>query len=293
MMNRKAFIGTVSGIAAAVCYGTNPLGALKLYGEGLTTNTVLLYRFGFALLLITAILLFRRESLRVTAQEFKALSGLGLLFAVSSMTLYSSFRYISAGIASTILFVYPVMTAAIMALFFKERITATTVSSILLSLVGVALLYWGDSGGALSTIGVLLVVLSALTYAVYIIVVDRSHLHMSAFKINFYVLLYCVAGNLVYSLVAGMPIQPLHNATCWFYVGWLSVVPTIFALVLMVYAAKYIGSTPTAILGALEPLSAVMIGIFVFGESFTLRLAMGILLILGAVLLIVLRKAKV
>ena len=289
--NRK-FIGTLAGIAAAICYGTNPLGALKLYAEGMQTNSVLFYRFGLAWVIIALVMLFRKESLKVTWKEFRALTGLGLLFIVSSLTLYLSFHYMAAGVASTILFTYPVMTAVIMAVFFHERITWSTVVSLLLSSVGVALLYWSDSAGALSTIGVLLVLASALSYALYIIVVNQSDLQMSTFKINFYVLMYCALGMLVYSWIAGLPLILPQNAVSWFYVGWLALVPAIFALVLMVYAAKYVGSTATAILGALEPLTAVLIGIFVFNEPFTVNLAIGIVLILAAVVLIAVVKKR-
>ena len=291
MKNRK-LIGTLAGIAAAICYGTNPLGALKLYAEGMQTNSVLFYRFGLAWVIIALVMLFRKERVKVTWQEFRALTGLGLLFIVSSLTLYLSFHYMAAGVASTILFTYPVMTAVIMAVFFHERITWSTVVSLLLSGVGVALLYWSDSAGVLSTIGVVLVLASALSYALYIIVVNKSDLQMSSFKINFYVLMYCALGMVVYSLVAGLPLTLPQNAISWFYVGWLAVVPAIFALVLMVYAAKYVGSTTTAILGALEPLTAVLIGIFVFHETFTLNLAIGIVLILAAVVLIATAKKQ-
>lgn len=292
MRNRK-LIGTLAGIAAAVCYGTNPLGALKLYAEGMQTNSVLFYRFGLAWVIIAIVMLFRKESLKVTRQEFTALTGLGLLFIVSSLTLYLSFHYMAAGVASTILFTYPVMTAVIMAVFFRERITWTTVCALVLSGVGVALLYWSDNAGTLSTIGVVLVLASALSYALYIILVNRSNLQMSSFKINFYVLFYCALGMVVYSLIAGLPLKLPQTATSWFYVGWLAIVPAIFALVLMVYAAKYVGSTATAILGALEPLTAVLIGIFVFNEPFTLNLAIGIVLILGAVVIISKGKREV
>lgn len=289
MRNRK-LIGTLAGIAAAVCYGTNPLGALKLYEQGMQTNSVLFYRFGLAWVIIAMVMLFRKESLKVTWQEFRTLTGLGLLFIVSSLTLYLSFHYMAAGVASTILFTYPVMTAVIMAVFFHERITWGTVLALVLSGAGVALLYWSDSAGTLSTLGVVLVLASALSYALYIILVNRGNLQMSSFKINFYVLLYCALGMVVYSLIAGLPLTLPQNAISWFYVGWLAVVPAIFALVLMVYAAKYVGSTATAILGALEPLTAVLIGIFVFNEPFTVNLAIGIILIMGAVVVIVKRR---
>lgn len=283
-------LGTLAGIAAAICYGTNPLGALKLYAAGMQTNSVLFYRFGLAWVIITIVMLLRKESFRVTRQEFRVLTGLGLLFIVSSLTLYLSFLYMAAGVASTILFTYPVMTAVIMALFFHERITFSTVLSLLLSGAGVIMLYWSDGVGTLSILGVFLVLASALSYALYIILMNKGNLQMSSFKINFYVLMYCTLGMVVYSLLAGMPLTLPQNAVSWFYVGWLAIVPAIFALVLMVYAAKYVGSTATAILGALEPLTAVLIGLLVFNEPFTTYLAVGIVLILAAVVIIAMVK---
>ena len=289
-MNSKKLIGTVCAVGAAVCYGTNPLGALNLYAEGMNTPSVLFFRFGLAWLIIAAVMLFRRESLRVDRREFLTLSALGILFIFSSLTLYLSFHLMPAGIASTILFTYPVMTAAIMTLFFHERITLSTVASIALALAGVVLLYWGDSGTTLHLGGVVLVLVSALTYALYIIVVDKSPLRMSSFKINFYVLMWCAVGMAVFALASHQSLMLPPSPRAWLWVGWLALVPAILALVMMVYAAKYLGSTPTAILGALEPTTAVLIGIFVFAEPFTLRLLAGIVLILSAVIIVVLRR---
>ena len=120
-MNKK-LIGTLCAVGAAVCYGTNPLGALNLYAEGMNTPSVLFYRFGLAWLIVAVVMLFRRESLKVDRREFFTLTALGVLFIFSSLTLYLSFHLMPAGVASTILFTYPVMTAAIMAAFFRERI---------------------------------------------------------------------------------------------------------------------------------------------------------------------------
>lgn len=258
----------------------------------MNTPSVLFYRFGLAWIIVAIIMLFRRERIKVTKREFTTLSALGILFILSSLTLYLSFHHMPAGIASTILFTYPVMTAAIMALFFRERITIATVASITLALAGVLLLYWGDTGGTLSFVGVILVLVSALTYALYIIVVDKSPLQMSSFKINFYVLLYCALGMVAFALATGQPLMLPPTPRAWLWVGWLAVVPAIMALVMMVYAARYIGSTPTAILGALEPTTAVLIGIFVFNEPFSIRLLLGIILILAAVTIVVLRKSR-
>ena len=287
----KFWYGILCCVLAEASYGVNGFGASHLYKYGFATTSVLFYRFSFAAIILLVLLFARREKLLASRRDTAVAFGCGILFAASAITLYSSFKAMDTGLACTLLFVYPLMVVGMMALFFHERVRWVTVCSIALSFVGVALLYWGDGTTTLPLLGVVLVLLSALSYALYIIVVNRSNLQMSSFKINFYVLIYCTLGMLVYSMLADEPLTMPHSFTGWFYVGWLAIVPAIMALVLMVYAAKLVGSTTTAILGALEPLTAVLIGIFVFGEQFTLTLALGILLILASVTLIVLKPS--
>ena len=287
-MKHKGFI---CGILAAVCYGTNPFGALPLYEEGVNTASVLFYRFSMAVLMLAVMLIVERKSFSVKKGELKTLASLGALFAVSSITYYQSFRFMDAGIASTILFVYPVMVAVIMAAFFKESVTLSTVSAIILALLGIGLLYRGGEGATLSTMGVILVMLSSLSYAVYIVIVNQSSIRMPSLKLTFYVLLICMMCLLAYSFTSpDLRLQLPPSPRAWFYACWLGLVPTILSLVLMTIAVHEVGATPTAIMGALEPLTAVAIGVLLFGESLTLRLMTGIVFILLAVMVIVLGK---
>ena len=283
--------GVICGILAAVCYGTNPFGALPLYEEGVNTSSVLFYRFSMAVVMLGVMLLVERKSFRINRQELIVLGSLGLLFAASCITYYESFLLMDAGIASTILFVYPVMVAGIMAVFFKERITFSTVTAILLALGGIGLLYQGDGETSFSTMGIILVILSALCYAIYIVVVNQSSIRMSSLKLTFYVLFICMFVLLAYSFTSSdLHLQLPPSPRAWFYACWLGLVPTILSLVLMTIAVHEVGATPTAIMGALEPLTAVAIGVLVFGEALTVQLVIGIVLILSAVLLIVLGK---
>lgn len=282
--------GILCGVGAAVSYGMNPLGALPLYADGINTTTVLFYRYGLAVILLGLFMAVERKSFSITLKEFAILVPLGVLFALSSLTLFASFHFMDAGVASTLLFVYPVMVAIIMAIFFKERITFVTVLSILLSLSGIALLYRGGDGGVLDTTGVLLVMLSSLTYALYIVIVNKSSLRMSSLKLTFYVLLVGVLFITSCSFFGDgeARIQILTTPSMWLHASILAVFPTIVSLLLMVVAVHEIGSTPTAVIGALEPLTAVMLGVTLFGEELTLRLSVGITLILSAVILIIL-----
>ena len=283
--------GYLCGIGAAVCYGTNPLGALYLYEDGINANSVLFYRFALAVVMLGMLMAARRKSLKVSRRELSLLCALGVVFSTSSITLYFSFCFMDAGIASTLLFVYPVMVAVIMALLFKERLPAVSVFAIMLALSGIAMLYRGDGGATLSTRGVMLVMFSSLSYAVYIVVVNKSPLRMSSMKLTFYVLFFGMLTVLTNSFITGLHIQMLTTPRMWSCAFMLALLPTVFSLVLMTISVHETGSTPTAVMGALEPLTAVVIGVAVFGEQLTPRLAAGIVLILTAVIMIIAGKS--
>lgn len=283
--------GYLCGIGAAVCYGTNPLGALYLYEDGINANSVLFYRFALAVVMLGMLMAARRKSLKVSRKELSLLCALGVVFSTSSITLYFSFCFMDAGIASTLLFVYPVMVAVIMALLFKERLPAVSVFAIMLALSGIAMLYHGDGGATLSTRGVMLVMFSSLSYAVYIVVVNKSPLRMSSMKLTFYVLFFGMLTVLTNSFITGLHIQMLTTPRMWSCAFMLALLPTVFSLVLMTISVHETGSTPTAVMGALEPLTAVVIGVAVFGEQLTPRLAAGIVLILTAVIMIIAGKS--
>ena len=159
--------GFAAGVVAAVCYGTNPLGTLELYGDGFNSSSVLIYRYLLAVVMFAVVMLFRKESFKVKWGHLIRLATLGCMFSLSSATLYVSFHYMAAGIASTILFVYPIMTAVLMTVFFHEKVTWSTTLAILLAVSGVGLLYQGDGNDKLSTAGFALVMCSSLLYALH------------------------------------------------------------------------------------------------------------------------------
>lgn len=272
-------------------YGANPLGALPLYADGINTCSVLFYRYAIAVVVLAVVMAVRRKPLAVSRRDLAIMAVLGVLFAASSLSLFMSFLFMGAGVASTLLFVYPVMVAVIMAVFFKERVTRSTVLAIALALTGVALLYKGHGGKPLSGAGVSLVMVSSLTYALYIIIVNKSPLRMSSVKMTMYVLTFSVVVAVAMSFTdPANHLQLLHTPRQWGLALLLAVVPTVLSLLLMVIAVHDVGSTPTAIMGALEPVTAVVISVALFGELVTARLVIGIVFILAAVLLTVVGK---
>ena len=282
--------GFAAGIIAAVCYGTNPLGTLELYKDGFSSGSVLTYRYLLAVVMFAIVLLFRREHFGIKWGHAIRLAFLGSMFALSSTTLYVSFHYMAAGIASTLLFVYPIMTAVLMTVFFHEKVTWTTSLAILLAVSGVGLLYQGDGNEKLSTAGFALVMTSSLLYALYIISVNRWNTTMSNVKFTFWILVFGLLTVVIFTAISGESFQLLQTPKQCLCGLQLALLPTVLSLFFMTISINLIGSTPAAIMGALEPVTAVIIGVFVFGESFTFQLAIGIAAILAGVTLIIARK---
>ncbi len=285
-MNNKVK-GYILGTVAAATYGMNPLFALPLYAGGMDADSVLFFRYLFAIPILGAMIKMRGRSFAIQPRPALALVAMGIMMAFSSLFLFQSYNYMDAGIASSLLFVYPVMVAVMMTCVFHERLTIITILCMALALGGIGLLYNGENGVTLSLTGTIMVFLSALTYAVYIVFINRSRLNsLPTVKVTFYVLLF---GWVVFAirLIASGTIALPTQWYLWGNLVALAIFPTAISLLCTTRAIQYIGSTPTAILGALEPVTAVIIGITVFGEKLTPRSATGIVLIIVAVTLVV------
>lgn len=285
-MNAKAK-GYILGAIAAASYGMNPLFALPLYKAGMDPDSVLFFRYLFAIPLLGIMIKARGRTFKIQRKETFPLIIMGLLVALSSLTLFLSYNYMAAGIASTLLFVYPIMVALIMAMVFKEKLALQTIICMLLALAGIGLLYKSEDGSTLSLIGALLVFASSLSYAIYIVGINQTSLkNVATLKVTFYVLLFGLSLFVARLLYSGV----LNTPDRWYLWGnllALAVFPTAISFLCTTGAIQYIGSTPTAILGALEPVTAIFFGITIFGESLTVRESIGLMMIIVAVTLVI------
>ena len=297
-MTKNKTKGFILGAIAAASYGMNPLFTLPLYSAGMSVDTVLFYRYSLAVIVLGIMMKFQKQSFAIKRVDVLPLCIMGLLFAFSSLFLFMSYNYMDAGIASTILFVYPVLVAIIMAVVFKEKVSPITMFSIALAFVGISMLCKSPGGQTLSLVGITFVFLSSLSYAIYIVGVNRSSLKdMPIAKLTFYVLLFGLSVYVV-RLQFCTELQVIPTPMLWINAVSLAVFPTVISLVTMTKAIHYIGSTPTAILGALEPVTALFFGVLVFGEQLTPRIILGILMVITAVTLIIggkslLKKRKI
>lgn len=279
--------GFLYGIATSVTFGLIPLFTLPLMAKGMHIESILLYRFLFATVALGLMMKLNRETFHVKRGEIPFFFLLGFMYTVSAMFLFWGYDYMGAGIATTLHFTYPVFVTLFMLLFFREKTSWITLLAVVMAVAGVARLSInGEVRFSLS--GVLMVLLSAVGYATYIIVVNKSRIrNMNGRKLAFYVF---VVSTLIFGLRASTHtgIQPIPDAASFLNLVLLAVVPTVISNITLVLAVHRIGGTLTSVLGAMEPMTAVAIGAVIFGEPFTSNEALGIMLIIVAVTMIIL-----
>lgn len=282
------FKGYLLAALAASAYGTNPAFAIPLYEMGMNPNSVLLFRYCMGIPILALLMAFRKIDFRVHKEEIVPVFILGVLMAVSSLTLFDSYNYMNSGVASTLLFVYPIMVAVIMTFFFKEHFKASLILCFLFMIGGLILLMRPSGNEALSGIGFLLVMVSALTYAIYIVLVNASKAisKIPTTKLLFYVLIF---GSTVFlfKIAIGTELTLPERSMGWYNLVALAIIPTVLSLACTSAAIHIIGSTPTAIFGALEPITAVVLSVVFLGQTITTQEIVGGLLIVVATTIVV------
>ena len=276
--------GYLCAFISAFTYGLIPLFMIPIKkAEAFSVDATLFYRFLIASGSILIFLFYQKERLRINFREGMIMSILGLLYALSAEFLFLAYDYLSPGIASTIFFSYPIIVALVLVLFYKEKITIPTILSLLLVIVGVGVLSIKE-GEAFNYMGLAISVLGALVYALYILVVNKVRIEASGVKISFYSMLFSALYFLVKTILFSESIA-IPSLSFAGNLTLFAIITTALSLVTLVYAVRYIGSTPTAIMGAFEPIVAVLISVRLFGEALTSSLVIGGVVIIAGVLI--------
>lgn len=279
--------GYIYGLTTSITFGLIPLFTLPLMKEGMTYGSILFYRFLFATAALGIMMKIKKEKFAINKNEIAFLVILGLLYTGSAMFLFWGYGVMGAGIATTIHFTYPVFVTLIMLAFFKEKPTWVTWSAIILAVLGVAKLSINGEGMNIDIYGVLIVIISAICYATYITIVNKSRMkNMGSRKLAFYVF---IVSTILFAVKASCNegIQDIPDIMSTTNLILLAIVPTVVSNITLVMAVRNIGGTKTSILGAMEPVTAVCIGAFLFGENITAGDAVGIAMILVAVTMII------
>lgn len=277
-LSKNAIIGYPAGIITGITYGLNPLFAVPLMREGAPIESILFFRYAIAVVLLGAFLVLRKQSFMVSWKQAGVLLVLGLLYTASSLTLFEAYQYIASGLATTIVFLYPVLVAIIM-VFLKVVPSWPVWLSIGLTFFGVFIMTQSDSSQTLHPMGLLLSFMSALVYALFIVIINRSKViaNISNSLLTFYAL---TVGTVVFLAKIAMSdagvTTGLTGHMAWLNLVGLALLPTIVSTASLAIATRNIGATKASVLGVFEPVTAILVGTVVFGEALTTNIVVGI-----------------
>lgn len=289
-MNSK---GIAYAIISSATFGLIPLFSVAAMNGGQSPFSVLFYRFLFSAVLFGVFIRIKRVSFRISLKQFSELVVLGgLCYGGTALFLILSYGFIPTGIATTINFLYPVMVALIVFAIYKERPTLGIALAIVLSLIGVGLMAW-SKGATLNVRGVVYALITVVTYGFYIVGLNKSSLReLNGNTVTFYVLfIAAVLFFVVAQFFGGIP--AITSVRVGLNLVSLAVVATIISNLTLVLAVKAIGSTTTSVLGSMEPLTALAVGVFWFGERLTLWQTVGVMLVVASVSMVVLMGRRV
>lgn len=284
-ISRNAIIGYPAGIITGITYGLNPLFAVPLMKAGAPIENILFFRYLFAVLLLGLFILLRKQSFRISWKQAGVLFVLGLLYTASSVFLFEAYHYIASGLATTLVFLYPVLVAIIM-VFLRVVPSWPVWLSIALTFGGVLIMTQSNASQTVSPTGVLLALVSALVYALFIVIINRSKVisAISNTLLTFYTLSVGCIVFLGKIAVADTPITTgIEGGMAWLSLIGLALLPTIVSTATLAIATRNIGATKASVLGVFEPVTAILVGTIVFGEPLTSNIVIGILIAIVAV----------
>lgn len=287
--------GILFAALSSSTFGLAPFFTISLIMAGYSTFEALSYRWGVASLFLFLVGVLSGVKFRMSWRDFRTVFCLSLFRATTSFSLVVAYQNIASGVASVIHFMYPLAVALTMMFVFKEPKSKTIISAIVISIIGAVFLSTGNiesSGGGDTVLGIVMSTISVFSYAGYIVGVRRTR----AVNIPSVPLTCSVMGiGAVLFIIGGFFTGGIRIETdphIWLYIAGLGLVATAISNISLVQGIKLAGPTLASIMGAMEPLTAVVIGIFVFGETFLWHTAVGIVLILFAVLLVILKQQK-
>ena len=285
----RRIIGLICGVVAGVSYGTNPLFAKPLLQSGVPVLVMLFFRYGISAALLSLLMLLKKERFSVRKNEFGLLVLLGALFAGSSLFLFASYEFIPSGLATTLVYLYPVFVALIM-VFLRFYPSWQTWLSIVATLGGIILLSSPSRGAEIKPLGIVLAIMSALSYASYLVIVNRSSRikQVSEHTLTLYAL---VVGTILFAALrmaqGGSITEGVDSVADWANLLGLAIVPTMISMLTLAVSSRFIGPTKTSILGVFEPLTAILIGTLMFGEPMTWKMGIGVAICIAAVVFMI------
>ncbi|MPQ44753.1 DMT family transporter [Clostridium tarantellae] len=289
--------GITLTILSAIIFGFSFTLSPLTYGAGGSNPVTLTFLRSFMCLpVLFVVLKVKKISFKITKKEAFNLFILGLIgTAVTTLILNTSFAYVDVGIATTIHFVYPIFVTIGCVLFFKEHLSMKKLLALIIATLGICCFFGIDVGSnsANTPLGITFAILSGITYAFYIIFMDKSGLkNLNPFKTSFYVAVVVAFVIGIYGLTTKELTISTLTTQSWILTFIISILCSLVAVSLLQVGIKHIGASTAAILSTFEPITGVVCGAILLGEEFTALKILACVLIFTGVGILVLSKDK-
>lgn len=283
----KRLFGILFIAISAASFGTLAIFGRYAYADGMDTFTILFLRFGISAVIMTVILLVRRESFPrgLILVQLIGMGGFG--YVGQSFSYLTATKYASAGLVSLLLYLYPFFVAILSIIFLHEKLTKIKVIALILALIGTALTV-GPAGGQLP--GILLAISAALIYSVYIIVGANVMKHVSVVQSS--TVIFASAGVVYGLLTAFDGVHFPASNTGWLVVLGIVLISTVIPVVTFLAGLERIGPINAAMLSTLEPVVTVLLAAWLFKDKLLPIVLFGGGLILIAVILLTRSELK-
>lgn len=277
--------GIINGMVSGISFGLIPLFSIPVIASGMGNVSILVYRFLFGSMAMLGMLLLRKTDMRISLSELGRIAVLSAFYIGTALATLECYHYLSSGIATALVYTDPIWCAIIGLVFLGDRFSWKLTSSILLATIGVMMMT-GEftEDGTFSALGVFWGLMSGLSYAMYLILVPRLNLkRIPSLKLTFYVFFFGMLLLAAYSILTEGNIEKVSQTASWINLILLGLIPTALSNICVTMSLRLIDSTIVAILGAFEPLTAMLVGILVLGDPWNMVSLCGAALILLAV----------
>lgn len=277
----KRWVGLALIAVSASAFGTLAIFGRYAYADGMDAVTILFLRFSLAAGVMAILLSIRREPLP-RGSALLPLIGMGAIgYVGQAFSYFTALQFASSGLVALLLYLYPMFVMLLSVSVLRERVTGLKWLALGLALVGTALTV-GPEGG--QWLGIMLAVLAAMIYSIYIIVGAQVLKQVSAFQSS--TVIFTSAG-----LASGglMLINGAHwpaTGAGWAVIVGIVLLATVLPVVTFLAGLERIGPTNAAMLSVLEPVVTVLLSALLLGETLQPLSLFGGGLILLAVLLL-------
>lgn len=289
-------IGVLFAILGVVLFSAKAIMVKLAYQYHVDTVTLLFFRMTFALPFYIAIAFWKKPA---HPQEIKSKDYLWLIFFgfigyyLASLFDFEGLQYLKAGLERIILFIYPTIVVLISWLFLKKTISKNQVIAIIITYIGVVIVFWNEIGITGNNIywGAFLIFLSALTYAMYLVGSGWLIPKFGAITFTAYAMIVstvCVVGH--YFLI-NTEVNLFEYPLEVYALGLaMAIFSTLIPSFLVSAAIGRLGASTFSIFGSLGPISTIILAYFFLDETITGIQMLGMIVVILGVMRVSVKK---